>query len=353
MQTQTGPVRPRGYWWVAILALVWNLIGLVFFAAQATLDEAGMAALSEADRQVHLATPGWVYVAFGFAVVGGVLGALCLLLRRRWAVLMFGVSLLALLLQITGIYLVTPAWEAYAFAGLKMPVLLVAIAAALLTYAKHCESLGWLRSTWGVKINCQKCNAQILDSSKFCAACGNQVDRAGNLNVSTSVQRPAAVRVGGWLTLFCILLTVIFPLSSCSGMAEYSDLATKHGVSADSPLYAAIGQNAFGGAIAGIYAFIVGLRIWTGSPNGRRIAITFLVIYPLITFLFNVIALSMLGDAQGSGEIRVALISSILGSFLFSAIWLPYFKWSKRVKATYASGDNVKPDNTLGVSRDG
>ena len=37
MQTLNGPVRPRAYRWVAILALVWNLIGLAMFWAQVTM----------------------------------------------------------------------------------------------------------------------------------------------------------------------------------------------------------------------------------------------------------------------------------------------------------------------------
>ncbi|GAB3509524.1 hypothetical protein MNQ95_09075 [Pseudoxanthomonas daejeonensis] len=145
MQTTSGPVRPKAYWWVAILALVWNLLGLAMFFVQVTMDEARLATLAEAERQVFLATPPWVNVAFAFAVIGGVLGALCLLLRRRWAVPMFGVSLLALLVQFAGAYLVTPAWQAYGVAGLAMPVLLLVISLALLAYARRCRARGWLR----------------------------------------------------------------------------------------------------------------------------------------------------------------------------------------------------------------
>ncbi len=56
------------------------------------------------------ATPGWLTVAFGVAVGAGVLGSIGLLLRQRWAVPCFAVSLVALLVQIGGAYLVTPVW---------------------------------------------------------------------------------------------------------------------------------------------------------------------------------------------------------------------------------------------------
>ncbi|HRF84429.1 MAG TPA: hypothetical protein PLO34_08405, partial [Pseudoxanthomonas sp.] len=78
-------------------------------------------------------------------VIGGVLGALSLLLRRRWAVPMFAISLLALLVQMVGGYAVTPAWAAYGAAGLAMPALLLVVALLQWNYARRCRVRGWLR----------------------------------------------------------------------------------------------------------------------------------------------------------------------------------------------------------------
>ncbi|WP_037073935.1 hypothetical protein [Pseudoxanthomonas suwonensis] len=145
MQTQTVASRPTAYWLVAILALVWNLIGVAMFYMQVTMDDTRLAGLTELQRQVYQATPAWVNVAFAFAVFGGLLGAIGLLVRRRWAVTMFGISLLALLVQFLGAYLVTPAWAAYGAAGLAMPLLLLVIAAFLWSYARRALARGWLR----------------------------------------------------------------------------------------------------------------------------------------------------------------------------------------------------------------
>ncbi|WP_372016353.1 hypothetical protein [Pseudoxanthomonas sp. 10H] len=145
MQMRTGAIRPWAYGWVAALALVWNLLGLAMFVIQATMDEARLATLSEADRQIYLATPPWLLVLFGAGVIGGVLGAVGLLARRRWAVPMFAVSLLAVVVQFAGSYALTPAWQAYGPAGLAMPVLVLVIAAALWIYAGRCRARGWLR----------------------------------------------------------------------------------------------------------------------------------------------------------------------------------------------------------------
>lgn len=136
--------RSKGFWLVAILALVWNLIGVVMFWMQVNMGAEGLARMTEQQRQVYEATPMWLNVAFAIAVFGGVLGALGMLMGKRWAVTMFFVSLLALLVQMIGAYLVTPAWDAYGAAGLVMPAVLIVIALLFWRYAQKCVVRGWL-----------------------------------------------------------------------------------------------------------------------------------------------------------------------------------------------------------------
>lgn len=136
--------RSKGFWLVAILALVWNLIGVAMFWMQVNMDAEGLARMTEQQRQVYEATPMWLNVAFAIAVFGGVLGALGMLMGKRWAVTMFFVSLLALLVQMIGAYLVTPAWDAYGAAGLVMPAVLIVIALLFWRYAQKCVVRGWL-----------------------------------------------------------------------------------------------------------------------------------------------------------------------------------------------------------------
>lgn len=120
---------------IAGAALAWNLLGLALFAMRVTMTPERVAALSPADRAMVDGTPGWVLVAFGTAVVTGVLGSVGLLARRRWAAAAFAVSLAALLVQVVGTFAATPAWSAYGPAGLFMPALLLAVAVFLWRHA--------------------------------------------------------------------------------------------------------------------------------------------------------------------------------------------------------------------------
>lgn len=144
MNADTVSVRPKSFWIIAIAALLWNLLGVAMFCLQVTLSPETMAAMPAEQRQVYEATPSWLNIAFAAAVFGGVLGALGLLLKKRWAVTFFLVSLLALLVQVVGTYAVTPAWQAYGPAGLGMPVLLIVIALLLWVYARKATIRGWL-----------------------------------------------------------------------------------------------------------------------------------------------------------------------------------------------------------------
>ncbi len=144
MTSTIATPRPTSYWVITILALLWNLAGVAMFCLQLSMDPAAVAALPAPQREVYEATPSWLNIAFAISVFGGVLGAVGLLLRKRWAVPCFLVSLLALIVQILSAYAVTPAWSAYGAAGLAMPVVLLAIALFLLWYARKAQRNGWL-----------------------------------------------------------------------------------------------------------------------------------------------------------------------------------------------------------------
>jgi hypothetical protein len=144
MTTTDGVKRSLGYWIIAVFALVWNLIGVAMWYLQVTMSSEQLALMTAPQRQVYEGTPGWINIAFAVAVFAGVLGSLGLLLKKRWATTMFLLSLIALLVQVIGAFVATPAWAAYGPAGLVMPAVLVAIALFLLWYANKAKARLWL-----------------------------------------------------------------------------------------------------------------------------------------------------------------------------------------------------------------
>jgi hypothetical protein len=93
---------PWHLWLVAIVAVLWNTMGVVDFTMTMTRNEAYLKGLTPAQVDYIRNFPVWSIVAWGAGVYGGLLGSIALLLRRRWAVPVFLVSILGVI--VTSVY---------------------------------------------------------------------------------------------------------------------------------------------------------------------------------------------------------------------------------------------------------
>src|SRR5690606_29127230 len=65
MNTTPSAARPGWFRVVAVLLLLWNLLGLWMFWSQYTMSPAQLAALPEAQRGLFEAMPGWAWAVYG------------------------------------------------------------------------------------------------------------------------------------------------------------------------------------------------------------------------------------------------------------------------------------------------
>lgn len=139
---------PRWYWVVAGLAVVWMLFGVLAFIMDPLTDEAALAEMSQAQRELFLARPTWLFVVYGVAVFTGLAGAIGLLLRRAWAVTALAVSLLFVFVQFVYVLFVMDAIGRIGAAeALPFPIVIFTIGASLLGLALMARKRGWLRSS--------------------------------------------------------------------------------------------------------------------------------------------------------------------------------------------------------------
>ena len=139
----SGPAR--GFWIIGVLALVWNLLGVVSYVMQVTMTPEQLAQMQDAERLLYTDVPAWATGAYAIAVFGGTLGAIALLLRKAWAVPVFIVSLLAIVVQMGHAMFMTDALSVLGPTAAIMPLVIVLIAVGLLLYARRARASGWLR----------------------------------------------------------------------------------------------------------------------------------------------------------------------------------------------------------------
>ena len=137
---------PRPVWFVlvAVLALPWNLFGLLSFYLHVTATPDVVATWPEAQQQIASATPRWIFVPFAVATIGGVLGSLGLLLGRRWAVPVLLLSLLAILVQFGAYYLLTPTWALTGVGGAALPLCIALVGLLLWGLGRRAAARGWI-----------------------------------------------------------------------------------------------------------------------------------------------------------------------------------------------------------------
>jgi hypothetical protein len=137
---------PAWFWIVAVVALLWNLVGVAMFAMQMSMGPDDLAALEEGQRAMFESTPVWVWAAYGVAVVSGTLASIALLVRRRFAVTLFWISLIAVIVQFAWIAFLSGAMESMGtLEALGLPLFIVAVAALLVWFSGRSAARGWLR----------------------------------------------------------------------------------------------------------------------------------------------------------------------------------------------------------------
>lgn len=142
--TQGTGKPPLWFWIVSGVCFVWNLMGAVAFVMQMAMSPETLATLPEAERALYETLPAWATAAFAAAVFGGTLGCLGLLLKKAWAVPMFVVSLVGVLVQMGHSFFMSNSFEVYGPGAMVMPIMVIIIAFLLVYLARVANEKGWL-----------------------------------------------------------------------------------------------------------------------------------------------------------------------------------------------------------------
>jgi hypothetical protein len=144
MNDVIGAKPPMWFRIVAVLAVLWNLVGVFFYLVNVGVVAVPGPEMSDAERAMMESMPNWTTAAFAVGVFAGLLGSVGLLVAKSWARLLLWLSLLALILLEGWWMFLSGAADTIGPSAYVMPALVVIIAILLAWLANTGVKRGWL-----------------------------------------------------------------------------------------------------------------------------------------------------------------------------------------------------------------
>lgn len=137
---------PIWFWVTAVFFLLWNSMGVISFFAHTFISEEDLALLPTQERELYGDYPIWTTIVFAIAVFGGLLGAVGLLLKKKWSKTAFIISLLAIVPQMTHNLFFTKSVEVYGVGqAAAMPIMVVVFGLFLVWFSSYGIKKNWLK----------------------------------------------------------------------------------------------------------------------------------------------------------------------------------------------------------------
>jgi len=139
-------MQPAPKWFlpVAVLALIWNILGCVAYLADAMMSPEVLAQMSSDQQALYAARPAWSVGATAIAVWFGALGCLGLIMKKRWAAPILLISLVGVLFQDLYLFVLSEAVAVYGAAAFGMQGLVLVISILLVALSRHAVKQEWL-----------------------------------------------------------------------------------------------------------------------------------------------------------------------------------------------------------------
>ena len=135
--------RPGWLLALSIVLLLWGLIGGLACFMQVVMGSVPGAAPE--DLALIRAMPLWFNLVYCVATLAAILGALALLLRSRQALLWFGISAVAVVVQFGYVFLATDTLARKGAGAAGFPLVIFVVSLFEIWLAIHATRRGWLR----------------------------------------------------------------------------------------------------------------------------------------------------------------------------------------------------------------
>ena len=132
------------FWIIGIVALLWNAMGVFqYYMTTFHIDEL-MEGYNEQQLELAKSLPSWYNIVFAVAVIGGFLACIALLMKKKIAVTLFLISMIAVIVQMGYWLFFTNAKEIMGDNVEFMPITVIVVSILLFAYSKYCSNKFWL-----------------------------------------------------------------------------------------------------------------------------------------------------------------------------------------------------------------
>ena len=133
-----------GFWIISVLALIWNAMGVNQYLQQAFSTESFKSMYTPEQLEIIENLPSWYIAAFAIAVFASFLACILMLLRKKSAVLLFKIGLVAVVVQTIYNLFINEGREAYGSFEYSMLIMIPVASIFLVWYSKKAAANGWL-----------------------------------------------------------------------------------------------------------------------------------------------------------------------------------------------------------------
>jgi len=139
MQTSPRWFRP-----VAVVALLWNLLGCAAYLADVRISPERLSTMTAAQQALYAARPWWAVAATATAVWFGAAGSVGLILQKRWATALLILSFIGVVAQDLWLFILSGSAAAAGPGAFVAQGLVLVISIALIVLARKATARGWL-----------------------------------------------------------------------------------------------------------------------------------------------------------------------------------------------------------------
>lgn len=132
--------------WVLIAGvalILWNLGGTSMFVLDMMKSPADIAALPQDQQALWAQMPAWAWAAYGVGTIGGLLAAIGIVVRKKWAAHLALLSVIAVIVNFVPVFFLSEGVDVLQPKFYVFPLVIFAIALFQLWLARKANKQGW------------------------------------------------------------------------------------------------------------------------------------------------------------------------------------------------------------------